>query len=121
MTHDGDGFWIEKIKDDQKAVNFYTGFYSLELLMVCFTFLGNAVSDLSYQDHHKETKGKSHKLSPLNEFFLMLYRLCLGLYEQDLAHRFGVSQTTVSHICSTWINFVIANSKKFLFGPVDQL
>ena len=107
---DDDSFRIEKIKDDQKAVHFYTGFPSMELLMVCFTFLGNAVSKLSCRDHYKLIKGRPHKLSPLNEFFLMLCRLRLGLYELDLAYRFGVSQATVSqatvsHICSTWINF----------------
>ena len=63
--NDDDGFWIEKIKDDQKAVYFYTGFPSMELLMVCFTFLSKAVSELSYRDHYKLTKGKPHKLSPI--------------------------------------------------------
>ena len=46
--NDDDSFQIEKIKDDHKAVNFYTGFPSMELLMVCFNFLGNAASKLSY-------------------------------------------------------------------------
>ena len=69
MTDGEDGFRIEKIKDDQKAVQFYTGFPSLELLMVCFTFLGKAVSELSYRDYYKLSKGKPHKFSPLNEFF----------------------------------------------------
>ena len=65
MTDDDDGFRIEKIKDGQKAVHFYTGFPSMELLMVCFTFLSKAVSELSYRDHYKLTKGKPHKLSPI--------------------------------------------------------
>ena len=38
VNDDDDGFRIEKIKDDQKAVHFYTGFPSMDLLMVCFTF-----------------------------------------------------------------------------------
>ena len=62
-------FGLKKIKDDQKAVYFYTGFPSMELLMVCFTFLGKAVSELPYRDHYKLTKGKPHKLSLLNKFF----------------------------------------------------
>ena len=117
MTDGEDGFRIEKIKDDQKAVQFYTGFPSMELLMVCFTFLGKAVSELSYRDHYKLSKGKPHKLSPLNEFFLMLCRLRLGLYEQDLAYRFQVSQTTVSRVCSTWINFCYSKFKEIPIWP----
>lgn len=68
-------FRFEQIKDDNNAVRFYTGFPSLSVMMICFTFLGDAVSNLSYRDHTKLTKGKPHKLSPLNEFFLMLCRL----------------------------------------------
>ena len=62
-------FSIEQIKDDNKMIRFYTGFPSFQLLMVCFQFLGSAVSNLSYGDHAKLAKGKSHKLSALNEFF----------------------------------------------------
>ena len=83
--------------------------------------LGAAVSKLSYGDHYKQSKGKPHKLSPLNEFFMMLCRLQLGLYAQDLAYRFQVSQPTVSRICSNWIIFVIVNSRRYQFGLLDPL
>ena len=33
--------------------------------------------------------------------------LRLGLYEQDLAYRFQISQSSVSRICSTRINFCL--------------
>ena len=39
-------------------------------------------------------------------FFLVLIRLRLGLMEQDLADRFEISQSTVSRIIITWINFL---------------
>ena len=73
-------------------------------LGLCFTFLGAAASKLSYGDHYKQSKGKPHRLSPLNKFFMMPCHLRLGLHEQDLAYRFQVSQLTVSRIWSTWIN-----------------
>ena len=85
--------------------------------MVCFTFLGKAVSELSYRDHYKLTKGKPYKLSPLNKFFLMLCRLHLGLYEHDLAYRFGVSQITVSRVCLTWINLCYCKFKEVPIWP----
>ena len=108
---------IEQIQDDQKCLHFYTGFLSFQMLMVCFNFLGTATSKLSYGDQQKLTKGKPHKLTPLNEFFLMLVRLRLGLYEQDIAYRFQVSQTTVSRICSTWINFCYCKFKELSIWP----
>lgn len=84
----------------------------MEQLLARFTFLGTAVSKLSYGDHYKQSKSKPHKLSPLNEFFMMLCRLQLRLYEQDLAYRFQVSQPTVSRICSTYINFCYCKFKE---------
>ena len=108
---------IEQIQNDQKCLHFYTGFLSFQMLMVCFNFLGPAVSKLSYGDHQKHTKGKPHKLTPLNEFFLMLICLRLGLYIQDLAYRFQVSQATVSCICSTWINFCYCKFKELSIWP----
>ena len=47
----------------------------------------------------------------------MLCRLRLGLYEQDLAYRFGVSQTTVSRVCSTWINLCYCKFKEVPIWP----
>ena len=112
---------VEQIQDNCDAIKFYTGFPSFQLLMACFTFLGPAVSRLSYEDHIKLTKGKPHKLSPLNEFFLMLCRLRLGLYEQDLAYRFQISQTSVSRICSTWINFCFFKFKELPIWPTRTI
>ena len=52
------------------------------------------------------------KLSPINKFFLLLVRLHLGLIKQDLAHRFGISQSSVSRVLKTWINFVYLQLKQ---------
>ncbi|KAM7312561.1 uncharacterized protein ISCGN_009466 [Ixodes scapularis] len=40
------------------------------------------------------------------QFFLLLVRLRLGLFERDLAYRFRVSKATVSKVCITWISYV---------------
>ena len=50
--------------------------------------------------------GRNRSLPPLEEFFLVLVRLRLGLFEKDLADRFGISTSSVSRICITWINFL---------------
>ena len=38
---------IKQIQDNQKCLQFYTGFMSFQMLIVCFIFLGAAVSELS--------------------------------------------------------------------------
>ena len=47
----------------------------------------------------------------------MLCCLRLGLYEQDLAYRFGMSQTTVSRLRSTWINLCYCKFKEVPIWP----
>ena len=117
-------FCIEAIKGDEKAVTFYTGFVSYLHLMVCFNFLGPAATTLHYnvQDSEKEATfmGRFHKLTPVNEFFLTLCRLRLGLREQDLAYRFQISQTTVSRIVTTWVNFMYYKFKEIPIWPSRQ-
>ena len=112
-------FRIEQVKDDDKLLNFYTGFPSFLHLLTCFNFLGPAAAVLSYdpskviEDAAKACAfGRHHILDPLNEFFLMLCRLRLGMPEQDLAFRFQMSQPTVSRIFNTWINFDRSDHQK---------
>ncbi len=45
-------------------------------------------------------------LTPMNEYVLTLCRLCLSLLEDDLAYRFGISQSEVSNIVLTWITLM---------------
>ena len=93
--------------------------------------LGPSVNTLNYwsntsasgaPEHQiKSTKGRPRLLSPLEEFFLVLVRLRLGLFEQDLAYRFGISQSTVSRIFNTWINFLFLQFKQIPLWPPKAL
>ena len=117
-------FCLEAIKEDEKAITFYTGFTSYMHLMICFNFLGPAVATLCYnaKEGGKEAtfKGRSRSLTPLNEFFLTVCRLRLGLCEQDLAYRFKISQATVSRVFITWINFMYFKFKEIPIWPSRQ-
>ena len=46
------------------------------------------------------------KLSTLDEFFIILIRMRLGLFELDLAHRLRVHVSRINTICISWINFL---------------
>ncbi|XP_064465475.1 uncharacterized protein LOC135377059 [Ornithodoros turicata] len=56
--------------------------------------------------------GRMRKLSTRSVLFLVLVRLHLRLFEQDLADRFGVSQSTVSCTCISWLNFMYVKLAK---------
>ena len=115
---------VESISDNDQKVKFYTGFSTFAALMVCFNFLGPCVNKLVYRStaaEEKSNKGRKRILSPLNEFFLLLVRLCLGLFEKDLAYRFGISQSSVSRILITWINFVYLQLKQIPLWPPRAL
>ena len=93
---------IGQVQNDDDAIRFYTGFPTFKLLMACYLFLGESVSKLSYGAYEGTGKARRPRiLSPLNEFFMMLCRLRLGLLEQDLAYQFEVSQPTVSRVITT--------------------
>ncbi|KAM7295191.1 uncharacterized protein ISCGN_024696 [Ixodes scapularis] len=59
---------------------------------------------VSYSQDSKQ--GRPRSLPPHDELFLILVRLRLGLFEKDLAFRFGISVGTVSRLCTTWISYL---------------
>ena len=102
-------FRLENNSDNASKVRFFTGFSLFAALIACFNLLGPSVDQLWYRSTtEKSNKGLGQKrtLSPLNEFFLMLVRLRLDLFEHDLAYKFGISQSSVSKILITWISIV---------------
>ena len=60
-------------------------------------------------------------LPPMEKFFMTSVQLRLGLIKQDLADRFGVSQSTVGRITSTWINFLFLKLKKLSLWPPQAM
>ena len=62
------------------------------------------------KSYSKVRQYKNHqfkrKLSQKDEFFLTLMRLRLGLLNEDIADRFGISPTLSSRIFTTWIKCV---------------
>ena len=112
---------IENISLSDKLVHFYTGFPNFDALKLCFEFLGPCASSLIYLNN-KEKKalsnaGAPRSLLPIDEFLLMLCRLRLNLHEEDVAFRFNISQSSVSRIFITWINFLYHKFKEVNIWP----
>lgn len=120
-------FCLANMKSDESKICFYTGFPNYATLLACYQFLGPAVNSLVYDSNKQLVEGDSSKrcrsrtLTPKDEFFLVLVRLRLGLMEQDLAYRFEISQSTVSRIISTWINFLYLKFKEIPMWPPRDL
>ena len=117
-------FRLANISHDMKMVTFHTGFPSFGTLKACFEYLGPAVNHLSYKERNEtdaSSSGRPHILPPMEEFFLVLVRLRLGLMEQDIAYRFNISQSTVSRIIITWINFMYLQFKELPLWPKKEV
>ncbi len=118
-------FGIEKFKESSSDICFYTGFPNYETLLACYNFLNpgdngenivycntvdnnlkNCGPKASCLGYNGNKPGRRRKLSMLNEFFMVLIRMRVGLFELDLAHRFDVHVSTVNRICTSWINFM---------------
>ena len=54
---------------------------------------------------------------PEQEFFLVLVRLRLGLHEEDIAVRAGLSQSHISRITISWIDFLHARLRSYPIWP----
>ena len=114
-------FQVFRASQYQLDYNFFTGFPDYKTLLVCYNFLNpgenivyvdSATEDLEFAafsdvDGSQGNKpGRRRKISTPDEFFMILVRLRLGLFELDLAHRFRVHVSNVNRICISWINFL---------------
>jgi len=113
-------FRLKNIQDSDDDVKRYTGFPDCATLFAFYEIILESDAAVMRQwdgkncknDYDSESKrGRHTKLPLLQQFFLTLVRLRLGLYEFDLAKRFNVSQSTVSRITTTWINLLCRTLK----------
>ena len=115
-------FCLLNIKDDPDQVSFYTGFQSYEVFEAFFNYLGPAAESLCYSGNVRQAtctkKGRPRILPPMEELFLTLIQLRLGLM---VAFRFGISQSTVSRIVTTWLNFWFLELKQLPLWPPKDL
>jgi len=125
---------LNRTKDDNAAITFYTDFPNYETLMSFYHYVEPKLQKLQYwkgekhlkanQQYQEKDKNKpcpSRKLSYLDEFLLVLMRLKAGLFVQDLPDRFGISTSLVSRICITWINLLYLELNDMFPFPSQEL
>ena len=100
-------------------MRFYTGIPDQATFMAFYEEILEDDAKVMRQWESKKSKacytdnklGRHHKLPLLEQFFMTLARLRLGLLEQDLACRFDISISSVSRITATWINLMFRSFK----------
>ena len=110
-------FSSDRFKNDNKKIRFYT-FSFFGMFLSCFNFLlASAEQMRTWQGKQtsmdeRTTEKPNPKLSHLDQFFLTMVRLRLGLSVEDLADRFGSNPSTVSRTFITWINLMYVKFKE---------
>ena len=68
-------------------------------MMLCYSIIEESSKNLNYGSYVKQTDdgkiGRQRKLSNFQEFIMVLVKLWLGLFNQDLAYWFKVSETEI--------------------------
>ena len=120
-------FSVDRFKDDDKLFRFYTGLEDYKTFKILFETFGPAVNSIVYYDSNTKAEnitssdfvkhGPKRLLTPEQEFFLVLVRLRLGLQEEDIAARAGLSQSQISRIMISWIDFLHARLRSYPIWP----
>ena len=114
---------LNEMRSNPKQIQFRTGFPNYETMYSLFVFLEPRARNLKYwrgsstsnSEHFSKTftskPGPERKLSLLDEFFMTMIRLKVGLLTEDIAQRFSVSVGTVSSIVTSWVNLMYTDLK----------
>ena len=99
----------ERLSSNDSMVKFYTGLPSFTVLMAIFNFIA------PYMPQYSRTV-----LSTFQQFIMTLMKLRLNLFDQDIAYRFEVSQSTVSKNFRKWINAMCIRLKPLVKWPARE-
>ncbi|XP_047433924.1 uncharacterized protein LOC125003789 isoform X2 [Mugil cephalus] len=121
-------FGIHRFASSDKDIRFFTRFASYDHLMRFWAlikpslpFISN-VTAAQKGSSMKQSTAATSSLQRIDEMFLFLNYLALGLKPKGLADRFGIDQFTVTRIIATWSNFLftILGSVR-IWLPVEKI
>ncbi|XP_007551166.1 uncharacterized protein LOC103137387 [Poecilia formosa] len=99
-------FGIHHFASSNKDIRFFTRFASYDHLMRFWALIEPFLPTMISVQQNIDTTPSTHSLQPIDEFFLFLNFLALGSKQQDLADQYGVHQSSVIQITTTWSNFL---------------
>ncbi|CAF4350223.1 unnamed protein product, partial [Rotaria magnacalcarata] len=104
---------IERFRDDDTNIKYYTDFKSYKLFCLIFELLQTHYDNHFIMYSMRNECGTLHSTSPdtclitkENQFFLFMIRLRQATEEHELGIFFNVSQSTVSRIIIAWTRFI---------------
>eukprot|EP00118_Oscarella_pearsei_P022681 m.264795 g.264795 ORF g.264795 m.264795 type:complete len:402 (+) comp40480_c0_seq15:225-1430(+) len=95
----------EGLEGDDGKVLYYSGLPSFNILKAIYNFCEEYIPD-----------NPMYKMAKFQQFMSVL-RLRLNLQEQDLAYRFGTSQTTISRVWKRWIEVLYVRLRHLIIWP----
>lgn len=118
------------MKSDAK-IKFYTGFPNITSFNVIYQSILPHLHKVHYWKGPKrlcnplKQKNKFSRnlrtLSPKEEMIMCLMKLRLGLLNEDIADRFGVSATHVSNVLTTWLKLLGSVLGTLVFNPPKEV
>ena len=119
-------FCLQRFAGSDADIRFYTGFPNYKTLISFYNFLLPAATQLNYwgsenAENRDAKRGPQRQVQPIDELFMLLYRLRCDPLEKDIADRFGISQTTVFRTLITWINFLYHTLKQLQIWPSSKV
>ena len=93
---------VQNFIKDGTAIQYYTGLEDYDTFKFILQTLGPAAQFLTYYG------GFTPSIDIEDQFFLTLMKLRRGTPSFELSRGFGLSQTGVSNVFITWINFLSA-------------
>ncbi|XP_038077625.1 uncharacterized protein LOC119745381 isoform X2 [Patiria miniata] len=106
-------FGIGSISADPQLVMFYTGFTDYQTFQAVYMSIEPTCEKMigwgkviQLEGDRQENFFCSEDLTLLNQFFLFLCRVKVGLLQQDLAVRFHVSRATVNRVLIHWTKYL---------------
>ena len=101
-------FGVDKIQGNNHMTRFYTGLPSWGVFLHIFCFLSPYVTP-------------SSRLCQEDELFLVLIRLRLGLFLQDLANRFQIYLSPASRIFQEWLDVMCTRLSFLISWPAHEI
>lgn len=105
-------FTVENFRNNAKMINYYTGFIDYAQFMLFYHCLGPCVNELGHL---------GSILDPRDQLFMVLMKLRQAKEDVELSLFFQVSESTVSRIVVTWINFLYFQLKELDIWPSREI
>lgn len=108
-------FGVKRFMASDSDIRFFTGLPDYNTFLALYNYVkprpgfrlnyyNSASTNASKHPSYIVSRGRPRDLCDIDELFLTMTRLRLGLLERDLADRFKIKQQVVSQIFATWID-----------------